>query len=114
VNITGEIRWHLGEQDYAHIKFSESHGAYAIDTVVVPAKSRRQGIGKQLIGRILALADTQDKEVYVSARPIGPTSEERLASLVTYYERFGFRSYDRGLTVIHMKRTRASERQSAP
>ena len=104
MNVTGEIKWHLGEDDYAALKFSESHLAYSIDTVLVPAKFRGQGIGTQLIRKILLMADTEGKEVYLSARPIGTNDEEKLNRLVHYYERFGFQPIDRGLTVVYMKR----------
>ena len=79
-------------------------------TVMVSAKFRGQGIGTQLFKKILILADAEDKEVYLSARPIGSNDEGKLMRLVHYYERFGFRSIDRGFSVVYMKRARNSER----
>ncbi len=109
MNVTGEMVWHLGDDNHARLKYSESHLAYSIDTVLVSAKFRGQGIGAQLIKKILTLADAEDKEVYLCARPIGNSDEEKLMRLVHYYERFGFRSIDRGLSVVYMKRVRHSE-----
>jgi len=110
MNVTGEMVWHLGDDDQAKLTYSESHLAYSIDTVLVSPKLRGQGIGAQLINKILILADAEDKEVYLSARPIGSNDEEKLMRLVHYYERFGFHSVDRGLSVVYMKRARNSER----
>lgn len=110
MNVTGELQWHLGDDDRASLKFSESHLAYSIDTVLVPAKFRGQGIGTQLIRKILLMADVEGKEVYLSARPIGSNDEEKLMRLVHYYERFGFQSIDRGLSVVYMKRPRLAKR----
>ncbi len=101
--------WHLGDDNHAKLKYSESHLAYSIDTVLVSAKYRGQGFGTQLIKKILILADAEDKAVYLTARPIGGNDEEKLMRLVHYYERFGFRSVDRGLSVVYMKRVRSSE-----
>lgn len=112
MNVTGEMVWHLGDDNHATLKYSESHLAYSIDTVLVSAKFRGQGIGAQLIKKILILADAEDKEVYLSARPIGSNNEEKLMRLVHYYERFGFHSIDRGLSVVYMKRGRYSESDS--
>lgn len=110
MNVTGEMVWHLGGDNQAKLTYSESHLAYSIDTVLVSAKFRGQGIGTQLIKKLLTLADAEDKEVYLSARPIGSNDEEKLMRLVHYYERFGFHSIDRGLSVVYMKRVRNSER----
>ena len=103
MNIVGEMRWYLGD-DYALLKFSESRGAFSIDSIIVPASHRNEGIGTMLIKRILLLADAEGKEVMVSARPIGPSSEEILQRLIKYYEHFGFEMYDRGLTIAYMRR----------
>jgi len=110
MNVTGEMVWHLGGDNQEKLTYSESHLAYSIDTVLVSAKFRGQGIGTQLIKKLLTLADAEDKEVYLSARPIGSNDEEKLMRLVHYYERFGFHSIDRGLSVVYMKRVRNSER----
>ncbi len=109
MNITTEMRWHLGDSDSALLEFSESRHSFSIDKVLVPSRFRGQGIGSQLINRVLILADAQDKEVYLSARPIGQTDEVRLQALVDYYRRFDFVPTDRGLTVVYMKRARRSE-----
>lgn len=110
MNLTGEMHWHLDDDNQAVIKFSESSHAYSIDTILVPGKFRGQGIGSKLIGKILLLADSQDKEIYLSARPIGLHGDEALFRLVHYYERFGFQQTDRGLTVVYMRRLRQSHR----
>lgn len=65
---------------------------------------RRQGIGTKLIKMFLALADIEDEEVYLSARPVGNVTKETLERLDKYYMRFGFTVRDGGLTVVHMKR----------
>lgn len=103
MNIEGEIKYHLGN-DYAHLKFSESRTSFSIDMVVVPVAHRNQGIGTLLINHVLILADRMGKDVYLSARPVGPFSEEKLRRLVAYYERFGFEVCDTGLTAVHMRR----------
>ena len=104
MNITGEFVWHLGDHDHAKLTFSESRKAYSIDTVLVPSKFRSQGIGSALINKVILLADAQDKEIFLSARPIGSSSEDQLARLVSYYERFGFVTVDKGFSVVYMKR----------
>ena len=109
MNVTGEIRWYLGE-DCANLRFSEDRYSFYVDSVLVPASFRRQGIGSQLLGHILSLADAMDKDVFLSARPIGPNDPERLWRLVHYYERFGFVITDEGLTSVQMKRPRPSQR----
>ena len=103
MNIVGEIKCYLGD-DYAHLKFSESKGAFSIDTVMVPASYRNNGIGTMLIKHILLLADSLNKEVRLSARPIGSLSEEKLQRLVAYYKRLGFQVLDRGQTIVYMMR----------
>lgn len=104
MNITGEIRSYLGNGDYAQLKFSETKTSFSIDIVMVPASHRKQGIGTTLINRILMLADSMGKDVYVSARPIGTSSEGSLQRLITYYMRFGFELVDTGLTTAFMLR----------
>ncbi|MBI5074582.1 MAG: hypothetical protein HZB62_05375 [Nitrospirae bacterium] len=104
MNITGEIKFFLGDGDYAHLKFSESRTSFSIDIVSVPAAYRSKGIGSLLIGRVLLMADTMDKDIYLSARPIGAYTVERLSRLVSYYQRFGFSVIDEGLTMVSMKR----------
>jgi len=103
MNIVGEIKWYL-EDDYALLKFSEGKNSFHIDSIMVPAAHRQKKIGTKLIEHILVMADTMNKEVRVSARPIGATSEERLQRLITYYERFGFHLEDRGNSIAYMVR----------
>lgn len=110
MNIIGEIRYYLGEGDYAQLKFSEGKNSLSIDIVMVPSRYRNRGIGTMLINRILLLADSMNKSVYLSARPIGSSSEEMLQKLVSYYERFGFKLVDRGMLVAHMSREAYSKR----
>jgi len=107
MNITGEIKWYLGEGDYANLKFSESKTSLSIDIVMVPAAHRKQGIGTTLINRILIIADLMGKDCYVSARPLGNYSDEKLEGLIRYYEHFGFQITDRGLTTAYMVRKTA-------
>jgi ribosomal protein S18 acetylase RimI-like enzyme len=103
MNVVGEIKWYL-DGDYAHLRFSEGIGSFSIDTVMVPAIHRSKGIGGKLIGHILILADQLGKQVRLSARPIGDTSEERLQRLIAYYQRFGFYVEDRGNSIAYMVR----------
>lgn len=103
MNVVGEIKWYL-DGDYAHLRFSEGVGSFSIDTVMVPAVHRSKGIGSRLIGHILILADRLGKQVRLSARPIGDTSEERLQRLIAYYQRFGFYVEDRGNSIAYMVR----------
>jgi GNAT superfamily N-acetyltransferase len=103
MNVVGEIKWYL-DNDYAHLRFSEGLGAFSIDTLMVPAAHRNKGIGTRLITHILVLADHLGKQVRVSARPIGETSEERLQRLISYYKRFGFSLEDRGNSIAYLVR----------
>jgi GNAT superfamily N-acetyltransferase len=103
LNIVGEMKWFLGD-DYAQMKYSESDGSFSIDLVMVPASYRGRGIGTRLISHILCLADRMSKDVYLSARPIGSYSGEKLERLITYYQRLGFEVIDRGLTAAYMQR----------
>ncbi len=103
MNIVAEVKWYLGD-DHAYLKYSETQTSFSIDIVLVPPAHRRQGIGRQLIMRVLRLADDSGKEVHVSARPIGQFSEAALENLMRYYEGFGFELLDRGLTAAHMRR----------
>lgn len=114
LNITGEFVWHLGNNDHAKLTFSESRNAYSLDTVLVPAKFRSQGIGTELIKRLLILADGQQKDVFLSARPIGSSSEDQLARLVSYYEGFGFSTIDKGFSVVYMKRPAIAPATATP
>ena len=114
MNIVGEIKSYLGDNDYAQLKFSETKTSFSIDIVAVPASHRNQGIGKMLINHLILLAEGMHKDVYVSARPIGPFSEARLERLIVYYQRFGFEVIDRGLTVAYMfRKTSKGEKQNS-
>ena len=111
VNLNGHLRWHLGDGLAAEMKYSEGADSFSLDTILVPGSARSAGIGAAMIERLLHMADALDKEVLLSARPIGGGGgEEGLLRLVRYYERFEFITTDRGLTVVYMKRKRHSER----
>ena len=107
MNIVGELKWYLGDKDYAYLKYSETKTSFSIDIVSVPAAHRNQGIGRALIGHVLLMADAMQKSVYVSARPLGSFSEEKLERLIAYYRKFGFEILDRGLTAASMLRKHA-------
>lgn len=100
MNITGEINYLL-ENDHASLKFSETRESISIDTVMVPASFRGKGIETFLVNRILYIADSLHKTVYLSARPIGAFSDERL---VSFYRRRGLEVYDRGVTTAYRRR----------
>lgn len=104
MNITGEIKLFF-DKDYAQLKFSETNGSLSIDTVMVPFKHRGLGIGTALIQRMLVWADSMQKDVFTSARPIGTHSDEKVQRLVRFYEQFDFHAYKRGVTAVYMKRT---------
>ena len=104
MNIVGEIKYHLGN-DYAQLKFSESKGAFSIDTVLVPVSYRNNGIGTILVRHVLLLADSMHKEIRLAVRPIGTFNEEKLQRLVAYYKRLDFEVLDRGQTIVYMVRT---------
>lgn len=103
MNIVGELRCYLGK-GYAQLKFSESRRSFSIDTVVVPAAFRNQGIGTMMINHIIYLADRLEKEINVSARPLGSFHEDKLQRLILYYKKFGFQVMDTGLTNAFMVR----------
>jgi GNAT superfamily N-acetyltransferase len=110
MNIVGEIRYNLGE-DYARLKFSETRDSFSIDTVMVPAAHRGKGIGTFLINHVLTLADRMQKEVYLTARPMGNANEENINRLVRYYRKFDFFEYDRGVTASYMRRNRVKRQE---
>ena len=102
MNITGEIKCYLGDKEYAFLRYSESRDSFSIDIVSVPASHRNQGIGTMLIEHILKMADGMNKDIYISARPFGSGNAGKIERLEEFYGRFGFKVYDRGLTVAHM------------
>jgi len=108
MNLVGEIKWYLGEDDYARLRYSEDRHGFFIETVLVPARYRNQGIGSELVRHVLAMADALGKNTRVSARPIGNATEENLQRLVGFYSRFGFTVEDRGMTIVYMVRLAAS------
>ncbi len=103
MNITGTIKYFLGD-DYARMDFSESHDSFSIDIIMVPASVRGTGIGTILLNHVISLADNMKKDIFVSARPIGATNDEKLKRIVNFYEKYDFEIYDTGLTVAYMKR----------
>lgn len=106
MNLHGELKWFLGDdKEYAKLGFTESHKAFSIDIVLVPKAHRGRGIGSALITHILAMADTLQKDIYLSARPIaGTTTPEKQKQLVKYYKSFGFKIIDVGVTATYMVR----------
>jgi len=109
MNLTAELSLHVAEGQRAILRFSESAVAFSLDQVLVPGRFRAQGHGSFLVRRLLALADLVGKPVLTTARPIGQNSPAILARLVAYYERFGFRVTQRGLTAVHMRRPLGGE-----
>ncbi len=95
---------HLGEGRSALLRFSEGPDALSLDLVLVPSKLRNTGVGSQLVGRLLALADWAGKPVRTTARPIGRNTPQILARLVGFYERYGFRGEGRGIDCVMMRR----------
>jgi len=104
MNLTGELHYHLEGREYARVKFSEGINSLSIDIVFVPAKFRQQGIGKLLVTRVLALADVFGKEVLVTVRPLGQSSEDIVSRLIRFYQQFGFELIDRDPGLAHMRR----------
>ncbi len=105
-NLSGEIKWAVGEDnDQAKLRFSESGQEIKIETIIVPASCRGQGIGSQLMQRVIECANLSGKDVLVSARPLGGrTNPQRLERLVRFYRKLGFEEIERGVTVCHMRR----------
>lgn len=104
MNLTGELHYQLENKEYASIKFSEGANSFSIDIVFVPSKFRGQGIGEVLVTRILAIADAAGKEVLVTVRPLGQSSEEIVSRLIRFYQKFGFVLLDRDPGLAHMCR----------
>lgn len=103
MNLNGEIKLFLGK-DFAQIKFTETKSSFTIDTVMVPYEHRGMGIGTALVKRVIVWADEMQKDIFTSARPIGPSSEEKVQRLVRFYEQFDFLAYEQGVTAVYMKR----------
>ncbi len=104
MNLTGEMHYQLEGKEYASVKFSEGITSFAIDIVFVPSRFRGQGIGEELVKRVLALADAGGKEVLVTVRPLGQSSEEIVSRLIRFYQKFGFELIDRDPGLAHMRR----------
>ncbi len=110
LNLTAEVRCHLGGEESAVLRFSEGKDAFVLDLVLVPAEHRAQGLGTALIHRLLVLADWAGKRIDTTARPIGRSTPETLERLVRYYEGLGFHRTKEGLTSVMMSRPARGER----
>lgn len=104
MNLTGELHYHLEGKYSASVKFSEGIESFSIDIVFVPSRFRKQGIGKALVNRVLAIADAAGKEVFITVRPLGQSSEDIISSLIRFYQQFGFDLTDRDPGLAHMHR----------
>ncbi len=104
MNLTGELHYHLEGKESARVKFSEGISSFSIDIVFVPSRFRRQGIGKELVKRVLAIADAAGKEALLTVRPLGHSSEETVLRLIHFYQQFGFHVTDRDPGLAHMQR----------
>jgi GNAT superfamily N-acetyltransferase len=104
LNMTAEVRCHLGGEETAVLRFSEGKDAFMLDLVLVPAKFRGRGLGTALVRRLLRLADAVGKPVHTTARPIGRSTPDTLSRLVLYYERLGFHVLQRGVASVLMRR----------
>lgn len=113
MNLTGELHYHLEGRETARLKFSEGVSSFSIDIVFVPSRFRRQGIGKVLVERVLALADASGKEVLVTVRPLGQSNEDIISRLIRFYQQFGFALTDRDPGLAHMCRPSRPPRASA-
>lgn len=104
LNLSAEMRVHLGDDGTALLRFSESRHAMSLDLILVPSSCRGKGLGTAMIRRLLAVADSLAKPVHTTARPIGRSTPETLSRLVRYYERLGFLVVEEGFRAVHMKR----------
>jgi len=104
MNLTGELHYHLEGRETARLKFSEGVSSFSIDIVFVPSRFRGQGIGKVLVERVLAIADASGKEVLITVRPLGQSSEDIISRLIRFYQQFGFDLTDRDPGLAHMLR----------
>ncbi len=114
MNLTGELHYHLEDKDYARVKFSEGINSFSIDIVFVPSQFRQRGIGKELVNRVLAIADAAGKEVFVTVRPLGQSSEDIISNLIRFYQQFGFELTDRDPGLAHMLRPVSAPKLFAP
>ncbi len=113
MNLTGELHFHLEGKDYARVKFSEGAHSFSIDIVFVPSPFRKRGIGKELVKRVLAIADAAGKEVFVTVRPLGQSGEHIISNLIRFYQQFGFDLTDRDPGLAHMHRPARAPRAFA-
>ncbi len=104
INITAELKCHLGEGQTAVLRFSEGKDAFILDLVLVPGEFRARGLGTALVERLLFMADATGKPVHTTARPIGRSTPDTLDRLVRYYERLGFQEVKRGISSVLMSR----------
>jgi predicted GNAT family N-acyltransferase len=59
-----------------------------LSRIVVPKESRGSGVGSKVMQRIIDLADTTNKKIYLTpSKDFGATSVNRLK---TFYKEFGF------------------------
>jgi GNAT superfamily N-acetyltransferase len=59
-----------------------------LSTIIVPKKSRKQGIGSEIMNMVISYADTVKKPIYLTPdTSYGGTSVNRLKN---FYKRFGF------------------------
>ncbi len=100
--MVGELKWSINNETI-ELKFTEIEKGLKIDKIIIPASYRNQGIGSQLIKQFITLANTYNKDVYVTARPLGGrTNPERLKRLIHFYQKLGFQEIETGITVCHM------------
>jgi len=102
--VVGILKWTIANET-VQLKFSETDKGLNLDTIMIPAVCRGQGIGSQLVKQFIDLANVQNKDIYLTARPLGGrTNPERLARLVNFYKKSGFDILEEGISVCHMVR----------
>ncbi len=105
MDIVAELKWQFAPKDFARLKFTETDSAFSIDMMLVPSSHRGQGVGSELLKNVLILADAKNKVVNLTARPIGAElKKQALDRLVSFYQNFGFRVTETGVTVVYMRR----------
>jgi len=103
-NLVGTLKWTIND-DVAQLKFSETEKGLSLDTIIIPADCRGQGVGSQLLIEFIELANVKKKDIYLTARPLGGrTNPERLERLVHFYTKLGFEKLEEGVSVCHMVR----------